>query len=112
MSIDKQLLKGSIRMIVLQILSKSACHGYEISTRIKKMSSEKFSVTEGTLYPLLHSLQADSFITSEIELVGERKRKVYRLTSEGKKLLLKKKKEWADFSSVMDSLITPSQIVG
>ena len=105
MDIDKQLLKGSMKMIVLHIISSSPCHGYEISSRITKLSDKSFSISEGTLYPLLHSLQADSYISASQEQIGGRKKKVYRLTSKGKKLLNEKKKEWNTFSSVMDSVI-------
>ena len=106
MKIDKQLLKGSMRMLVLQMLSKEPNHGYAISSKLKELSQERVTITEGTLYPLLHTLQTDDYITSKVQSIGERKRKVYQLTPKGLKLLKEKKKEWAQFSSIMDSLMT------
>jgi PadR family transcriptional regulator PadR len=110
MSVDKQLVKGTLKTVVLQILSKKDAHGYEIATKIKEISSDQFSITEGTLYPMLHSLVADGAIESNIEdTPGKRKRKVYKITAQGRKLLEDKKKQWLDFSSVMDNVMASFQ---
>ena len=110
MSIDKQLLKGSIKVIVLQILSTTPCHGYLISEKIKKVTFNEITVSEGTLYPLLHSLKADGYLTSELQATGDRKRKIYSLTKKGEELLNEKKSEWKNFSSVIDGLLASFKI--
>ncbi len=105
MQVDKQLLKGCTKTIVLQLLSKKRMHGYELSVQLKTLSQGKIEVTEGTIYPLLHSLEADGAITSNIIEQGKRTRKVYEITAEGKKLLKTKIQEWQEFQSMMEQLL-------
>lgn len=104
--INKQLIKGSMKTVVLHLLSRRAMHGYEVSSELKKLGEGSFSVTEGTLYPLLHALEADKFVVSQMEEgQGKRKRKVYSLTDKGRTVLKEKKSEWGEFKNVMDSLL-------
>ncbi len=110
MQIDKQLLKGCTKTLVLQLLSKKNMHGYELATQLKTLSTGKIEVTEGTLYPLLHALEADGAIASSIVEQGKRTRKVYSLTTEGKKLLKSKTQEWQEFQSMMDQLLKASRL--
>ncbi len=109
MTVDKQLVKGSMKTVVLQLLSKRSMHGYEISTKLKALGEGGFSVTEGTLYPLLHSLEADGFVVSSMEEgQGKRKRKVYAISEKGKKVLKEKKAEWIQYKNIMEELLTGS----
>ena len=104
--IDKQLIKGSMKTVVLHHLAKRAMHGYELSSELKKLGEGSFSVTEGTLYPLLHALEADKFVKSKIEEgQGKRKRKVYYITDKGLAILKEKKTEWRKYRNVMDELL-------
>lgn len=110
MQIDKQLLKGCTKTLVLQLLSKRNMHGYELSVQLKTLSQGKLEVTEGTIYPLLHSLEADGAISSRIEETqGKRTRKVYEITTNGRRLLKDKTKEWQEFQSMMEQLLTASR---
>jgi PadR family transcriptional regulator PadR len=110
MMIDKQLLKGSLKTVALHMLAKRAMHGYELSQTLKKLSEGQFTITEGTLYPLLHSLKADGYVeTIDEENEGGRKRKIYHLTDKGKKYLKDKKKEWTDYKNLMEGLLTSRQ---
>lgn len=107
MSIDKELLKGCSKTMVLQLLSREALHGYEVARRLKELTGGKIEVTEGTLYPLLHSLEADERIASEwVKGDGKRKKKVYSITASGKALLKSKQKEWQDFVSTVELVFT------
>ena len=104
--IDKQLLKGSLKTVVLHLLSKQAMHGYQLSTELKKISDGNFTITEGTLYPLLHSLDADGFVKSIVEEgPSKRKRKIYILTELGMDALIDKKQQWLDYKVVMENLL-------
>ena len=104
--IDKQLIKGSMKTVVLHLLSRRGMHGYEISGELKMLGEGSFSVTEGTLYPLLHALEADKFVKSKMEEgQGKRKRKVYRITEKGITVLEKKKAEWKQYRNVMEDLL-------
>lgn len=109
MQIDKQLLKGCTKTLVLQLLSKKSMHGYELTTQLKTLSSGKLEVTEGTIYPMLHSLEADGAITSVTLEQGKRTRKVYQITDQGRDLLKTKTKEWHDFQSMMEQLLAASR---
>lgn len=109
--IDKQLIKGSMKTVVLQLLSKSSMHGYEISVQLKSLGRGSFAVTEGTLYPLLHSLEADKFVTSQMEQgQGRRKRKVYYISEKGKQVLAEKKAQWLEFRNTMEELLVNKSI--
>lgn len=109
MQIDKQLLKGCTKTLVLQLLSKKEMHGYELCTSLKAVSLGKIEVTEGTIYPMLHTLEADGAIRSTVVEMGKRQRKVYQITEEGRDLLKTKTKEWHDFKSMMEQLLSASR---
>lgn len=111
MQVDKQLLKGCTKTLVLQVLSKRAMHGYELATQLKTLSDGKLEVTEGTIYPLLHTLEADGAIVASIIEIGKRTRKVYAITDEGKKLLKTKTEEWQEFQSMMEKLLAASKAI-
>ncbi len=106
MAINKELLKGSTATLVMQLLSRRRMYGYEIIKELEVMSSGVFELREGTLYPILHSLENDKHVVSE--WVGEegcRQRKYYQLTKTGKALLKEKKTEWINFRSAVDSVV-------
>jgi PadR family transcriptional regulator, regulatory protein PadR len=106
MAIEKELLKGSSKTLILQLLIKSPKHGYELTSQIKKITSGAIEISEGTIYPALHSLEADGFVTSTwTDGEGKRKRKVYRITPQGKKLLKEKKESWFKFAAAMAELL-------
>lgn len=107
MNFDKELLKGNIITIILSTLKDSAKYGYEIIKEIDASSNGVFKMKEGTLYPILHSLEYDGFVLSK-ELISEngRKRKYYHLTKSGQKLLLEKKNEWKNFKLLIDQLVS------
>ena len=80
-----KLTKGLLDMIVLELLNEQPMHGYQVISRIRK----SFGVYLGpsTVYPLLGSLEKKGQVSSVWNMQGERPRKVYNLTSEGKELL-------------------------
>jgi PadR family transcriptional regulator, regulatory protein PadR len=59
MAVNKELLKGTAKTLVLQLLSENEMHGYELLSQLKEKSKNLIEITEGTLYPLLHSLEED-----------------------------------------------------
>lgn len=107
MAINKELLKGSLKTIVLQLLLNRDMHGYELLSTLKEKTNSRLEVTEGTLYPLLHSLEEDGCLVSKWQKgSGKRKIKVYEITPDGKKLLKKRSQELFDFMSVLKDLVT------
>ncbi|WP_018133595.1 PadR family transcriptional regulator [Effusibacillus pohliae] len=106
MGIDKELLKGSTVILVLTLLEREAMYGYQMIKEIEKRSNGIFSFKEGTLYPILHALEADGFVESFwSEQAGARKRKYYRITDRGRSHLQQKQREWAIFRSAVDKVI-------
>lgn len=107
MTINRELLKGTAKTIVLQLLSKDKMHGYELLSKMKEKSKNRLEITEGTLYPLLHSLEEDGYLTSSWEKGdGQRKRKIYSITPNGKKSLELRAKELKEFVSVIQKMVT------
>jgi PadR family transcriptional regulator, regulatory protein PadR len=102
---NSELLKGSAVLIVLTHLSKREMHGYELLKTIEKDSEGAFSYKEGTLYPLLHQLEKQGSVEARWEQTeSARKRRFYRITREGKKLLKEKKNQWIALKIAIDHL--------
>ncbi len=111
MAIEKELLKGSSKTLILQLLNERPRHGYDLTSQIRKTTNGAIEISEGTIYPALHSLEADGFIKSEwAQGDGKRKRKVYRITSSGKKLLKEKRESWNEFVAAMAELLPAKRI--
>ncbi len=72
-------------------------YGYEITRKVKELTAGEVNITEGALYPALHKLEAEGLLTVSIESMGNRPRKYYKLTREGKKEAKNKLAELRDF---------------
>ena len=106
MKVDKSLITGSTTMIVLSLLKDGDKYGYEMIKELEKKSDETFSLKEGTLYPILHGLEVDGMVESySKESEMGRKRKYYRLTKKGLRLLEEKKEEWNLFASKVNKVL-------
>lgn len=111
--VNKELLKGCTVILILSLLERKSMYGYEMIKEIDKKSSGVFTFKEGTLYPILHSLEADNMIESYWEgEEGSRKRKYYRITEKGKREVKEKQKEWKLFSSAVEKVIWEGIIWG
>lgn len=106
MPINKELLKGSTVIIILGLLKDKTMYGYELIKEIEKKSSGVFSFKEGTLYPILHSLETNEFVESYwCESDTGRKRKYYKITDKGKAQLKEKQEEWDVFKNAIDKVL-------
>lgn len=105
MKIDKELLKGSTNMLVLSLLEKEDMYGYQMIRKMADESNNVFELQEGTLYPILHSLEEKGFITSYWDETGSKKRKYYSITKKGKEQLKDKKEEWKIFSNGINQVL-------
>src|SRR5579885_857019 len=95
MEIDRELLKGSISLVLLTLLSRGEMYGYEIMQQASRRSANAFALKEGTLYPALHQLERKSLIKSEWRTGDNgRERKYYLLTAKGKKAAQKLEAQW------------------
>lgn len=106
MNYSSELIKGTLKTIVLKLLANNKrMYGYEITQTVKELTLDKIQITEGALYPTLHALESDGLVTTEIEFIGKRVRKYYRLSPEGKAKTKEKVNEFADFMNTMKFLL-------
>lgn len=105
MKLNRELLKGSTSLLVLSLLESENMYGYQMIRELSKKSQNVFEFQEGTLYPILHSLEEKNYITSYWDESGVKKRKYYSITKEGKKHLKEKKKEWETFSNGVNQVV-------
>ncbi|WP_456833534.1 PadR family transcriptional regulator [Deinococcus sp. UYEF24] len=83
-----------LRMLILAVLERQPEHGYAIAQAIKARSEGLLTAKEGTLYPVLHSLEAEAHIQSHEHEVGGRVRREYRLTEKGQKEVSRLRGDW------------------
>jgi PadR family transcriptional regulator PadR len=105
LKINKELLKGSTTMLILEMLKDENMYGYQMIKRLKEKSENVFELKEGTLYPILHSLEEENLITSYWDETTAKKRKYYAITEKGKKQLKERKEEWNTFSNGINKVI-------
>ncbi len=102
MESEPEWKRGSAELLVLSVLEAQPRHGYDISKLIEARSLGvlKFHVT--SLYPLLHRLESQGWIEGKwVEKADQRRRRYYRLTAEGRRLVRSKQQNWHDFVAAM-----------
>jgi PadR family transcriptional regulator PadR len=105
---NSQLYKGSLNTIVMKLLEENGrMYGYEITQKVKEITSGELKITEGALYPALHKLEAEGVLEVEVENVDNRLRKYYKLTEKGTKETINRLVELEDFIRNMQSLVNP-----
>lgn len=106
LKIDKELIKGSTVTLILTLLHRRTMYGYEMIRELDEQSAGVFTLKEGTLYPILHSLEEIGMVQSFWQQgQGDRKRKYYSITDSGTAHLATKTKEWNVFRSAVDRVI-------
>lgn len=111
MKINKELLKGSTTVLILSLLNRKDMYGYEMIKEMEERSKNIFSFKEGTLYPILHNLENENYIEAYWDSSnGNRKRKYYKITTAGKKVLIEKEKEWKLFSSTVNNVLWEGEL--
>jgi transcriptional regulator len=97
-SIDRDLKKGSGELLILSLLEGRQRHGYEISKLIETRSHGAVRFRVASLYPLLYRLEDRGYIQGRwVEKAGERRKRYYRLTAEGRRVLQDRRSGWAAF---------------
>ena len=103
-----ELLQGTLDLIILQTLQWGPQHGYGISQLIRTNSGEALQVDTGSLYPALHRLERQRWVSSEWKVSeNKQKVKVYRLTANGKKQLATELSRWEQFSEAVARTLNP-----
>lgn len=106
MRYSKELLKGSTPILVMSVLKGQDLYGYKIIRELEIRSENVFEMSEGTLYPILHSLEKEKFLVSYWEEVDGRRRKYYHLTEKGQKQFEEKKKEFISYSNNVTKVLS------
>ena len=103
---SSELIKGTLKTIVLKMLrDHGRMYGYELTQRVKELTSGKIQLTEGALYPTLHALEAEGLLETETEHIGKRVRKYYRLNKKGTAKSEERVNEFAAFLDTMRFLL-------
>lgn len=105
MNFNKQLLKGATGTMILNLLSKQDMYGYQLIKELEQISDGTFKLKEGTLYPILHSMEANLWVETYWQEADGRKRKYYRITRSGKQQLQEKKQEWRLFRGAVERVL-------
>ena len=107
MKADKNLLSGSTTLLVLSLLATGDKYGYEMIAELDARSDHTFTLKEGTLYPILHTLEKDGAVKSYTrETSSNRTRKYYHITRKGLRLLEEQKREWTEFSEKVNAILS------
>jgi PadR family transcriptional regulator len=104
-----ELLQGTLDMLILQTLQWGPQHGYGISRSIQGRSREVLQVETGSLYPALHRLEKQGWVTSQWKVSESHQRaKYYRLTPKGKKQLLTEQVRWSQIVDAIAGVMSPA----
>ncbi|MGR6899480.1 PadR family transcriptional regulator [Rummeliibacillus sp. BSL5] len=100
---DKEIMKGSIDILLLSLIHAKDMYGYEIVKTLKENSNELYSMSEGTLYPALKRLEKKEWIESYwVQSESSARRKYYRITDDGSKVVKRKLQEWEKVNNLIN----------
>ena len=98
-------MKGHLDALVLATLDDEPLHGYAVIEALRARSEGAFDLAEGTVYPVLHRLEADGLLTSNWSTVAGRRRRIYRLSRRGRAALGRRRAEWQSFARAVESVL-------
>src|SRR5215813_9698621 len=103
---DTELLKGTLSLLILSLLSRKAMYGYELAATVHKDTDGAFTWREGSLYPSLHKLEQGGLINGawEEKETG-RKRRYYHITKKGREALQEKTRSWSDLCEAVNRIL-------
>jgi transcriptional regulator len=97
-AMDRELKRGSTELLILSLIEYRARHGYEIGKLIEDRSGGVLTFNVASFYPLLYRLEQRGLIAGRwVEKAGQRRRRYYKLTTSGKKMLKAQRSTWRDF---------------
>jgi PadR family transcriptional regulator, regulatory protein PadR len=111
MSKPSDLVQGTLDLLLLKILALEPLHGWAISQRLKQVSGQVLQVSDGSLYPALHKLEQDGWITAEWKTTeNSRRAKFYSLTRLGRKQLARESANWDRLSTAITNVIRLEEV--
>ncbi len=103
--LDRELKKGSAELLILSLVEARPRHGYEISKLIEQRSGGAVRFHVASLYPLLYRLEKRGWVEGRwVEKAGQRRRRYYRLTADGRKVLASQRKGWQVFAAAINRI--------
>jgi PadR family transcriptional regulator, regulatory protein PadR len=104
--LSSEFVRGTLKTIILKLLAQNKqMYGYEITQRVSELSHQQIILTYGALYPVLYKLESEGLLATTTEVVGNRARKYYSLTKEGKKVAKEKISELKEFTRILASIL-------
>lgn len=103
----RDLVRGSLDLMILSVLAEGPKYGYLIQKRICDASGDRLPLAAGTLYPLLHRLEGDKLIRARWDDSTGRRRKWYDLTAAGRRRLGEQARDWSVFAECVNRLLGP-----
>jgi len=101
--LDRELKRGSTELLILALVEDRPRHGYEIAKLIERRSDGVLQFHVASLYPLLYRLEKRGLINGRwVEKAGQRRRRYYKLTVAGQKILTQQRQTWRDFFAALD----------
>jgi transcriptional regulator len=101
--LERELKRGSTELLILALLDERQRHGYDIARLIEDRSGGAISFHAASLYPTLYRLEDKGLIEGRwVERAGQRRRRYYRLTAEGRKILGEQRNTWSNFVIALD----------
>jgi PadR family transcriptional regulator PadR len=106
MSKPPDLVQGTLDLLLLKILALEPLNGFAISQRLKQVSGDVLQVSDGSLYPALHKLEQEGWITAEWRpSENNRRAKFYSLTRVGRRQLEKEAENWTRLSAAITQIV-------
>ena len=103
--LDRELKKGSAELLILSLVEDQPRHGYDIGALIEQRSNGALRFNVASLYPLLYRLEKRGWIQGRwVEKPSQRRRRYYRLTAEGKKVLAAQRSSWLEFVQAINRI--------
>ena len=105
---ERKVVQGTLDLLILRTLLFGALHGHGIATHIQRTSDDVLQVEHGSLYPALHRLEKNGFISSKWEVTDRgREMRMYRLTAKGRKQLHIEQGKWDTLVRAMARVLKP-----
>ena len=108
MPLDRDLVRGSLDLMILAVLMQGPAYGYSIQKRLRQASGNLVRLQAGTLYPLLHRLEDRGLIASRWETATGRDRKWYELTDKGRRRLQHRAALWHQYIKCIRRVLEPA----
>ena len=106
---NNELIRGSVEIVILKLLSDNDLYGYQMIKTVNERSNGFFEWREGSLYPCLHKMVSEKLVTSYTQEIGGRLRRYYSLTKQGRKVAAERTEASREFCKALTLLLQPAE---